>query len=685
MKILIVDDIKINLDLLEAILEGKGFLIEKAENGKEALRKLEKENIDLIVSDILMPNIDGFELCRKVKSSSKWKTIPFIFYTATYTDKKDEDFALKLGADEFMTKPKEPKEFLNILQKVIDKHKKSQSPPKKPSLTREDEVFKLYNERLINKLEKKTLDLEKETVGRQKVEIDLQKWTRKLQERVKELNCLLSISKLVDTPKISIEEILQGTVDLIPPSWQYPKITCARILYDKKEYRAKHFTETQWKLDCPILLEDKKCGSVEVFYLKKKRNEDEGPFLKEERNLIDAIAERMGKIIAIHKANKKIEDYSQNLERMVEKRTFELNKALTETANARDKIDAILKSVADGLIVTDIHNKVILMNRAAEELLGVRFSEVINQSIDYTIEEKSLREKMKYTLHKKITGYTFDFEHPSDGKNSPRFMRARTSVIHDMDSKTSGIVTIIHDITQERQIDKMKTEFLSTAAHELRTPLTSIRGFSEILLTRDNLTTEEKRKYLTYVLDQSVNLTKIVNDLLDISRIESGKGFTFHKTKNDINEIINLSVSYFKGQSDWHRIEGHVQKEKLWLNLDKEKIKQVLNNLINNAIKYSPEGGYIKVKGKKEKDEFVISVEDQGIGMSKNQVEKIFEKFYRANSTDNAPQGTGLGMTIVKYIVKTHHGKITIKSKLGLGTTVSFSLPFPSGKKQTQH
>lgn len=684
MKILIVDDNKINLDLMEAVLESEGFLIEKAENGKEALQQLEKENIDLIISDILMPNIDGFELCRKVKSSSKWKTIPFLFYTATYTDKKDEDFALKLGADEFMIKPKKPKEFLNILQKVIEKQK-SQKPPKKPRITKKDDILKLYNEVLIRKLEKKMLNLEKETVRRQKVEDDLQKWTRELQEREKELNCLFSISKLIDTPNISMDDILQGTVDLIPPSWQYPEITCARILYDKKEYRTKYFKETQWKQDCTILVEGKKCGSVEVFYIKKKQKEDEGPFLKEERNLIDAIAERMGKIIARIMADKKIEDYSKNLERMVEKRTLELDKALIEMADAREKIDTILKSVADGLIVTDIHNNVILMNRAAEELLDIRLSNVINRSIDFAIEEKSLREKMKYTLDKKSTEYTFDFEHPTEEKDSPRFMRARTSVIQNIEGKTSGIVTIIHDVTQERQIDKMKTEFLSMAAHELRTPLTSIRGFSEILLTRDNLTTEEKRKYLTYVLEQSVNLTKIVNDLLDISRIESGKGFTFDKTKSDIHELINLSISYFKGQFDRHRIESHVPKKKVWLNLDKEKIKQVLNNLINNAVKYSPDGGYIKVSGKKEKDEFVISVEDQGIGMTKKQMESIFYKFYRANSTNSAPQGTGLGMTIVKYIVTAHGGKITLKSKFGQGTTVSFSLPLPAGEKKAQH
>ncbi|GAI56286.1 unnamed protein product, partial [marine sediment metagenome] len=224
----------------------------------------------------------------------------------------------------------------------------------------------------------------------------------------------------------------------------------------------------------------------------------------------------------------------------------ELNRSLYDTEHARDRIDGILKSVSDGLIVTDIYNRIILMNRSAEDLLGVRFSEVIDRPIDFAIEEKTLREKLIDTLGKKKTGYQFDFELPGDDPKYPRFMRARTSVILDREGKDTGIVTIFNDVTHEREVDRMKTEFLSTAAHELRTPLTSIQGFSEILQTREDISEEEKKKFLSYINKQAVNLAEIVNDLLDISRIESGRKYTIDKVICNAGECIKNIIPYFQ-------------------------------------------------------------------------------------------------------------------------------------------
>jgi len=158
MKILIVDDLKENLYLLETLLKGSGYETVTAQDGLEALDRLKKESLDLIISDILMPQMDGFQFCRECKKDDRLKKIPFIFYTATYTEKKDEEFALSLGADRFIIKPQEPQAFLKILNKVI-KEKKKGSPPKEP--IEETTYFSKYSQRLIGKLEKKVLDLEK--------------------------------------------------------------------------------------------------------------------------------------------------------------------------------------------------------------------------------------------------------------------------------------------------------------------------------------------------------------------------------------------------------------------------------------------------------------------------------------------------------------------------------------------
>ena len=161
MKILIVDDIEENLYLLETLLKGSGYQVVAAKDGIEALDKLRKDSIDMIISDILMPKMDGFQLCRGCKKDDSLKNIPFIFYTATYTDKKDEEFALNLGAEKFLIKPVEPEVLLKILKEVIEAHKKGTLITSKKPLREEEIYLAEYNKRLIKKLEKKVLDLEK--------------------------------------------------------------------------------------------------------------------------------------------------------------------------------------------------------------------------------------------------------------------------------------------------------------------------------------------------------------------------------------------------------------------------------------------------------------------------------------------------------------------------------------------
>lgn len=371
-----------------------------------------------------------------------------------------------------------------------------------------------------------------------------------------------------------------------------------------------------------------------------------------------------------------IKDYSENLEQKVEERTEELNQALLNTAEARDRIDGILKSVGEGLIVTDTRNRIVLMNHASENLLGVSLSNAIGTSLDIVIKDKTLQENVEFTLDKKTTGYQFDFVLPSEESEQSQIMRASTSVLLDKNGDRKGMVMIIHDVSHEREVDRMKTEFLSTAAHELRTPLTSIQGFSELLLTRDDLKEEEKIKFFSYINNQAVGLAKIISDLLDISRIESRRGFSFQKEKSNIDETIQKVIPYFEEQSSIHEFKVDLVHPIEELSIDKEKIEQILKNLISNAVKYSPDGGVIRVSREIIDNDLLLSIEDQGIGMNSGQISKIFDKFFRVDSSDSAAVGTGLGMSIVKYIVEAHGGKIWVESEPGKGTTVKFTIPF---------
>ncbi|GAI95570.1 unnamed protein product, partial [marine sediment metagenome] len=223
-----------------------------AKDGVEALDKLKKEPIGIIISDILMPRMDGFQLCRECKKDDSLKKIPFIFYTATYTEKKDEEFALSLGVERFIVKPQEPKVLLKILGEVIEEHEKGALVTSKEIIKEEEIYLTGYNKRLIQKLEKKMLDLNKRT--------------NELKERVKELNCLWEISNLIEKPDISLEAIIKGIVNLLPSTWQYPQITCARIILEAKEYKTKNFKETIWKQSSDIIANKKPIGTIEVYY-----------------------------------------------------------------------------------------------------------------------------------------------------------------------------------------------------------------------------------------------------------------------------------------------------------------------------------------------------------------------------------------------------------------------------------
>ncbi len=230
----------------------------------------------------------------------------------------------------------------------------------------------------------------------------------------------------------------------------------------------------------------------------------------------------------------------------------------------------------------------------------------------------------------------------------------------------------------------MKSEFLSTAAHELRTPLTSILGFSEILVER-KLDEEKRTGFLETINKEAGDLADIVNDLLDVSSIEAGTGFEIKKAPIDFKEALLKSINLIRGQTDEHTFKVNIPHDLPKIEVDKNRMYQVMENLLNNAVKFSPEGGEVTVSIEGGRDELKISVTDEGIGIPEEDLPHVFERFYRAgNATTAAIRGTGLGLGIVKYIVESHGGRILVQSKLGKGSTFSFTLPLGSSKKKRE-
>jgi PAS domain S-box-containing protein len=376
----------------------------------------------------------------------------------------------------------------------------------------------------------------------------------------------------------------------------------------------------------------------------------------------------------------KLDEYREHLEDLVRERTAELEQAVQETADARDKIDAILHSVADGLIVTDLDHKVILANPAAEELLGSRLEEMLGREVGVGIKDDRLREMVRYALDQRSSGYEIDIEPASSQTRRPKVLRARTSLVDDRQGQPLGTVTIIQDVTRLREIDRLKTELLTTTAHALRTPLTSILGFSEILLTR-KMDEERRKHYLNLINEQSNHLARTVEDLVDLSRLEAGHGIELRLEMVNMVKLMEEVVILFAGKTTKHNIQIEGLAELPLILGDPFRLTQVGQNLLSNAINFSPKGGTITIRGRMIPDYLEISFQDEGIGMTPEQQEHLFRPFYRADASHTAIGGTGLGLAITKLIIDQHGGEIWMESEPDVGTAVYFTLPISNEKR----
>ncbi len=373
----------------------------------------------------------------------------------------------------------------------------------------------------------------------------------------------------------------------------------------------------------------------------------------------------------------KLAQHRKELELKVDERTFELDRTLKEMEEAKNRTEGILASIADGLIVTDLNNRIVLINRVAQKLFQVSLEDIINQPSDTLISHERFQKDFKVIPKQRQTDVIFDFEVADQDNSAVKTFNARTSIFKDKNGTVCGKITLFRDVSLMREAVRMKNEFISTAAHEMRTPLTSIQGFAELLMLRNDFSDDDKHKYLNHINQKAVNLSEIISDFMDIERIESGRSFRLQKALCPIDNLIKDIVELFSATNGTHRFETSFAEQAVQLNIDKTKIYQMLKNLIDNAVKYAPDGGRIHISGQVRQELYEITVEDQGIGMMPEDVAKIFNKFFRANATTTSVEGTGLGMSIAKYIVQAHKGDITVTSKYGEGTQVVVSLPMP--------
>ncbi len=361
------------------------------------------------------------------------------------------------------------------------------------------------------------------------------------------------------------------------------------------------------------------------------------------------------------------------------KRTEEaLKNALSAAHASGSQLASILRAMTDGLIVTDRRDRIIHMNATAAEMTGVSAADVAGQSVMRLFTTDDLRRQARrFLAQEDVDVRRHDFQFLSRDSAYPRVIQARAATLRSLDGAPDGVVTILQDVSRQRELDRIKSEFISTAAHELRTPMSVILGYAELLTDERTLTQfspDDQREFLLEICNMSEKLAQIVDDLFDISRIEAGQPIPFAFVRCDLDNVVSAVVKRYRARCKSHRFELALAGE-AWIIADANKLTQVVENLISNAVKYSPGGGLVAVQTDCDEHECRLIVRDEGIGMSEEQLERVFDKFYRADSSNTAISGLGLGMSIVRTIVEGHGGEIRIESRRGSGTCVTVRLP----------
>ena len=339
------------------------------------------------------------------------------------------------------------------------------------------------------------------------------------------------------------------------------------------------------------------------------------------------------------------------------------------------RLHSILSYMTDGVLATNRRGQIIMINDMAKRQLGVERDDALNQNILELLkieEEYELRDLITQSPELMIYSQNVNGEYVS--------LRVRFALIRRESGFISGLVAVLHDTTEQEKEERERRLFVSNVSHELRTPLTSVKSYLEAL-DEGALTEPVAPDFIKVSLDETNRMMRMVTDLLHLSRIDNA-------TSNLDIELINFTafITFILNRFDKMRSQDEEKKYELvrdypinsvWIEIDTDKMTQVIDNILNNAIKYSPDGGKITVNMKTTDDQMILSISDQGLGIPKEDLPKIFDRFYRVDKARSRAQGgTGLGLAIAKEIVKQHNGFIWAKSEYGKGSTFTIVLPY---------
>lgn len=392
-------------------------------------------------------------------------------------------------------------------------------------------------------------------------------------------------------------------------------------------------------------------------------------------NYLKVLPETIKNTIRRKETEEELKKYHSNLEELIKERTEQL-------AAEKELLSVTLSSMGDGLVAVDIEKHIMLFNRAAEDLTGWKFEEVQGKAVDevFHVINEQTKNSIASPIDKVLSsgkveaGGELDALIARDDSECP--ISATAAPIAKNDGTIAGVVMVFRDVRREREIARMKSDFVSSASHELRTPLTSIKAYTDTILGDMDMPDKTKRQFLAIIDEESNRLAKLIEELLEISRIESGTA-EIARQRVDIVAVINQVTSALQPLADKKNVQlkTDIGNEPGELQGDESKIRSMVTNLVSNAIKFTPEEGQVLASAQHQDGELVIRISDTGIGIPKEALGKIFDRFYRVYWPGEQTQGAGLGLAIVKEIVMTHGGRIEVESEVGQGTTFTVFLP----------
>jgi len=339
-----------------------------------------------------------------------------------------------------------------------------------------------------------------------------------------------------------------------------------------------------------------------------------------------------------------------------------LENSFNDTTRKQTELEAVLKSMDSGVIAVDRNQRIMLINPYAKKIFGIE-KDIIGEKLLNTIRDFELEDIIKNKEYERLITIFWPIK---------RDLRIKTAdIIYG--GETIGTVAVIHDITDIKKLENMRSQFVTNVTHELRTPLTSIKGFAETLkYVEDN---ETREKFLSIINDEADRLSRLISDILTLSQIEQTRAI--RRELIDVTGIISQVVMLVKNSADNKNIKLTIEDKGIKdLYGDPDLLMQMLINLVDNAIKYSGKDAEVVVSAESENDSGVISVSDNGIGIPKEHLDRLFERFYRVDTARSREQGgTGLGLAIVKHIVLNFNGTIEVDSEPGRGSKFTVKLP----------